>query len=255
MDTLHPEAWRWREFEGRNALAKALSSEVAAALTQEVELARSVNAQAGPEIASSEEHQILAVSGGTTPKTFFNHLSRAELPWASVIVTLCDDRFVPPSSPRSNETLVRAELLRERAESARFVPLFRDVATAEEAASLGEEAFSELPQPIAVAVLGMGLDGHTASLFPDAVELAQALDPSSMAEVMAIHAPSAGEPRITRTLQALATAFHVFLHIEGAAKRSVFEQAMRTEPALPIRAVIAQAFAESGNPVQVFWAP
>lgn len=240
MGAVPPKFWRWREFESREALAEALSDAVAVGLGEAI---------------NSEGKALLAVSGGATPRSFFNALSRAVLPWNSVVVTLCDERFVPPSSPRSNEALVRAELLREQAKAARFVPLFHNVPSAEQAAAISDDILGELPQPIDVAVLGMGLDGHTASFFPDARKLAQALDPNALTDVAAIDAPSAGEPRLTLTLPMITTAWRVFLHIEGVEKRKTFEHAMATEPALPIRVVVTEVMNESHMPVEVFWAP
>ena len=244
MTTGAEAAWVWREFSTREALAAALAAEVAAALAYWLD----------HEIQThgDDAEVTLAVSGGTTPKLFFNTLATEDIAWSKVNVTLCDERFVPPTSSRSNEALVRAELLRERAVEGRFIPLYREAGSVEDAAAAADE--DALARFTFVAVLGMGLDGHTASLFPDAAEIAEALDPDSLREVIAIHAPSAGEPRLSMTLQALSTPNNVFLHIEGREKRAAFERAMQSEPPLPIRAVIEAARRRGGLPVQVFWA-
>lgn len=236
MAAVLPEFWRWQEFSARADLAEALAGSIAASLQSAIE---------------EKGAATLAVSGGSTPKLLFQALSRQAIDWKNVSVTLCDERFVPPSSPRSNEGLVRANLLQGLAAEARFVPLYRDAPSIEEAAAQTSVALAALSQPLDVAVLGMGEDGHTASFFPDADELAQALDPENPAELMVIHAQSAGEPRLTWTLPPLAAAGRLILHVEGQSKRTVFEHAIADEPALPIRRVIEQ----SDKPVEVFWAP
>jgi 6-phosphogluconolactonase len=230
------EAYRWRAFPDREALAHALAGTVADLLAQAV---------------SERGEALLAVSGGTTPAKFFAALSQADIPWSKVTVTLVDERFVPPSSPRSNAALVSEKLLRNRAAAARFVPLFRSGETLEEAAEDGERAFRALELPFDVLMLGLGGDGHTASLFPDAEGLSGLLDPASPRFVMPVHAKSAGEPRLTLTLAEIVRARFVGLHIEGAEKRHAFENAMGDGAKKPIRAVI-EALPE---PIEVFWAP
>jgi 6-phosphogluconolactonase len=227
--------YRWNAFPDREALAHALAGTVADSLARAV---------------SEQGEALLAVSGGTTPARFFDALSRQDIDWRHVTVTLVDERFVPPSSPRSNAALVSEKLLQNRAKAARFVPLFRSGETPEQAADDGEKAFRALPLPFDVLMLGMGSDGHTASLFPDAQGLGSLLDPASPRIVMPVHAKSAGEPRLTLTLAEIARARFVGLHIEGAEKRQAFEGTMGGERK-PIRAVI-DALPE---PIEVFWAP
>lgn len=236
MTRIPAGSWRWQEFASRDALAQALSGSIAASLAA---------------AAGEKGHGLLAVSGGTTPAMLFQALSREAIDWQAMVVTLCDERFVPPSSPRSNEGLVRRELLQNRGAGARFVPLFRDTPAIGDAAAESAVALAALPLPLDVALLGMGGDGHTASFFPDADELEAALDPAGEAALMVIHAKSAGEPRLSLTLPILAAAHRLVLHIEGAAKRETFEQAIESQPALPVRRVIEAA----KNPVEVFWAP
>ncbi len=226
----------WHEFASREELAGALASRVADAI-------RKALTQRGTAL--------LAVSGGTTPGMFFRELSRQELDWAKVTVTLVDERFVPDDSPRSNARLVRENLLQNRAVGARFAGLFSDASTVENAADTAGERLSRLPLPLDAVVLGMGTDGHTASFFPDAGNLESLLDPSAEAIVMPVHAASGGEPRLTLTLARIVEAGFVALHIEGAEKRRVLEAALEAEAHLPSRAVLDRA----RRPVQVFWAP
>jgi 6-phosphogluconolactonase len=226
----------WHEFASRDELAAALASTVADVLRAAIE---------------KRGTALLAVSGGSTPGMFFRELSRRELDWASVIVTLVDERFVPEDSSRSNARLVRENLLQDKAAVARFAGLFSDASTVEEAADRAGKRLSRLPLPLDAVVLGMGTDGHTASFFPDAGNLESLLDLSAEAIVAPVHAASGGEPRLTLTLARILEAGFVALHIEGAEKHHVLEAALGGKAHLPVGAVLDRA----PQPVQVFWAP
>jgi len=164
---------------------------------------------------------VLVVSGGTTPRKFLAALAQQELDWARVTVTLADERWVPPTNPRSNERLVREILLTGGAAAATFVPLYADVADPESGLAKIAGAIDALALPFDAVVLGLGNDGHCASLFPDGHRFAQACDPANPARVSAMRSPTAGEPRITLTLAALAATRALYLHIEGAEKQAV----------------------------------
>lgn len=221
-------------FGSRQALAEALADAVGSALREAV---------------ARRGRGLLAVSGGTTPALFFRTLSQRDLPWSAITVTLVDERFVPEDSPRSNAGLVRANLLQNKAATARFVGLYSPAADVGTAASAAEAALEKIGLPPDVAVLGMGPDGHTASFFPDAAELADLLDPAAPRMVAAVHAPSGIEPRLTLTLPVLAAAGLLALHIEGAEKSAVLD-AVLAGADLPIGAVLRAA----ARPVQVYWA-
>ncbi len=213
-----------RIFDARETLAETLARDVAEELERAIE---------------AKGKATLAVSGGTTPKLFFEKLSEAELPWSRVTVTLVDERQVPETSERSNARLVREHLLKNKAAAARFVPLYGN-ADAEKAASFD------------VAVLGMGSDGHTASFFPGGDRLAQAIDSDSRERLIEIKAPGAGEPRITFTLPVLEAAGRLKLHIEGAEKKKVLDKALADGPEtdMPVRAVL-----RSATPLTLYWCP
>ncbi len=181
----------------------------------------------------------LAVSGGTTPALFFDHLSRTDVPWDKVTVTLVDERQVPETSPRSNAALVKKTLMHDKAAKARFVPLHDNVA---QAAALSLD----------VVVLGMGSDGHTASFFPGGDTLEEAIDRHTRKAIIVLSAPGSGEPRLTYTLPKLLAATTLCLHIEGAEKQAVLQQALSAADALamPIRAVLA-----ASTPLHVYWCP
>lgn len=196
---------------------------------------------------------VLAVSGGTTPARFFKALSVKKLPWDRITVTLVDERFVPPSSDRSNQKLVTELLLQNDAAAANFVGLYNDAPNVEEGAKIAAEAIAALDEPFDVVTLGMGGDGHTASFFPGGDHLADAISPNQQALVLAMRADGAGEPRLTLTLPVIAGARFVALHIEGPAKKTVLGQALEGGETsdMPIRAVLRHEPIE----LEIFWAP
>jgi 6-phosphogluconolactonase len=186
---------------------------------------------------------LLIVSGGKSPARFFDLLSDLSLDWARVSVTLADERRVADDSPRSNARLVRERLLRNRAEAASFTPL-ADVRLPEDQELAAASArIANLPLPADVVVLGMGEDGHTASWFPGADGLAEAMDPGARQLVAPIRAPNAGEPRLTLTGHIIIRARAIALEIEGEAKLATFAAALEPGPeeAMPIRAVLRRA--------------
>jgi 6-phosphogluconolactonase len=211
-----------RTFADRERLAWNLAADIASVLRRQVE----ANGKA-----------VMAVSGGTTPKLFFERLSGMEVPWNEVTVTLVDERQMPETSERSNARLVRETLLRNKAAQARFVPLFENPEAA------------EVP-PFDIVILGMGNDGHTASFFPGGDHLADALDPKGDQKIIEMNAPGAGEPRLTFALPVLTDTGYLVLHIEGAEKRKVLDLALEEGPEteMPVRAVL-----RSNTPLTLYW--
>ncbi len=195
----------------------------------------------------------IAVSGGSTPKRFFQELSTRDLDWAKVTVTLVDERFVPADNPRSNHLLVAENLLQNKAKAANFLPLYQAAASVEEAAKLASDATAAIANPFDVAILGMGGDGHTASFFPGGSNLKAALDPKTPRGIITMEADGAGEPRLTFTFSSLQDAKLLVLHIEGDSKKDVLTKAEGTgdEAEMPIRAILRRA----ASPVEVYWAP
>ncbi|MFZ3047268.1 MAG: 6-phosphogluconolactonase [Desulfatirhabdiaceae bacterium] len=195
----------------------------------------------------------LVVSGGTTPVALFEALSGADLPWEKVLISLADERWVDPGSPDSNEHLVRTHLLKNRAAAATFIGLKLPYGTAKENEVACSSRVRQIPIPVDILILGMGDDGHTASLFPGAAELSQAMYITSDRICMAIHPPAAPYDRITLTLPALLNSRQIFVHIVGEKKRQVYEMAISGESleGMPIRAILGQKRA----PVTIWWAP
>ncbi|MHC0054986.1 6-phosphogluconolactonase [Actibacterium sp. D379-3] len=167
----------------------------------------------------------LAVPGGTTPGPVFDTLCAVDLAWDRVDVMLTDERWVPESSDRSNTRLLRQRLLVEKAAAARLLPLYAEAATPE--AKLAELSQAiEAALPITVLLLGMGADMHTASLFPGADLLHDALDDDAPV-LLPMRAPGAPEPRVTLTAPVLKGALHTHIVITGADKRAALDRALR----------------------------
>lgn len=193
-----------------------------------------------------EGRATLCVPGGTTPGPVFDILSGLELDWARVSVLLGDERWVAEDSPRSNTALLRARLLRGHAAQAWYVPLYLPAPRPED--RLGEiSAAVTRVLPLTVCLLGMGEDMHTASLFPGADRLAEALG-ADAPPVMALRAEAAGEPRLTLTAPVLRAAMHCHVLITGAQKRAALERAASLpEAEAPVRIVLPHA--------TIHWAP
>ncbi len=203
--------------------------------------------------ASRAEGQAsLVVSGGQTPVPLFSRLAAQDLAWERVWITLADERWVDVTDPASNEALVRQHLLQGGAARARFVGLKNRAPTPEEGQAAAEQALSLIPRPFTAVILGLGEDGHTASLFPQAPGIAAALDPQNRAACVAVRPPAAAHPRLSLTLSALAASRQVILHFTGALKWAVLEQALQPglATALPIRAVLQAA----GEHLEIYWA-
>ena len=182
----------------------------------------------------------LSVPGGATPGPIFDTLSGVDIDWANVAVVLNDERWVPESSERSNTRLVRERLLRGRAAQARLLPLYAPAEQPEEMLAALEDGIRP-HLPISVLLLGMGADMHTASLFPGADRLDEALSPQAPI-LLPMRAEAAGEPRITLTAPVLREAFNIHILITGPEKRAALERAMTLTPQeAPVRAVLDNA--------------
>lgn len=176
----------------------------------------------------------LAVPGGTTPGPVFDRLCAMDLPWAHVNMMLTDERWVPETSDRSNTALLRARLHQKNAAAATMLPMHYPSETPEEGLKhLVTEITPHLP--LSVVLLGMGADMHTASIFPEADKLAEALAPDAPL-LLPMRAAGAPEPRVTLSARALREAKHVHVIITGEEKRAALETA---QSLMPIEAPIA----------------
>ena len=193
----------------------------------------------------------LIVSGGRTPAALFETLSKANIDWPCVDISLADERWVDNTDDASNEKMLRAKLLINNAAHANFVPLKTPDANAEEAVATCTANLQNIHQPFDVLILGMGEDGHTASLFPCSNQIAQGLDLESGNAYIAVQPTTAPNQRMSMTLPAILNSKQIFLHLTGDSKKQVLETALAddNELAMPIRAVINNA------DVKLMWAP
>lgn len=165
-----------------------------------------------------------AFAGGTTPVLFFKALAKQAVDWSKVAFTLTDERQVDPSNERSNARLLTTNLLTSLQPAASFQALYQVGQTSADLPTVAarlQQAFL----PLDVIVLGMGNDGHFASLFPQAPNLAVGLDPHNPAILLEVVVPDLPEARISFSLAALLSAKHLHLLITGADKKQVLEQA------------------------------
>lgn len=228
----------WHTFSDRRDLAASLADAVAENLDAGIRRRGFAN---------------LAVSGGTTPRLFFETLSTRHVAWDRIRITLVDERWVPESDPRSNARNVKTILVKNRAAAAVFRTLYSGSKTPEDGLTKTVQVCGDIAKSLDVAVVGMGLDGHTASLFPRGDMLGAAMDPETDALFLPMRAPHLDESRITMTVPVLINATALFLHIEGADKRAVLEKALQDGPIedMPIRALVRA----SEKAVPVYWAP
>ncbi len=203
------------------------------------------------EAVAARGQASLVVSGGSTPRPLFETLAQRPLPWRKITVTLADERWVDTSSKDSNEAMLRATLLQGYAEEARFIPLKNNADTAISGQVVCEKLLRRFAQPFDLIILGMGNDGHTASLFPGTS--GSALDPDTPDMCVAIQPLDAPHERMSLTASALLHSRKIVLHIVGQTKWQVFQNAKKSGPTdeLPVRIILHQHQA----PVKVYWCP
>ena len=225
------------EFASREQAAKAAADIIGQALER--------------RLAAADEATVV-LSGGSSPLGVFAELTAMDMPWDRLHVTLSDERWVPADHEDSNERMLYDSLLgRGNAREATFLPLFAadtDVAARSEALS---QQIRLLPFPFACALLGMGEDGHFASLFPDADNLAAGLDTENPDLVIPVRTAASRHPRVSLTLSALSRSDAIVLLIFGDKKLEVLNSAIKDPDRYPVGTLLRQKRA----PVHVLWAP
>ena len=230
-------------FENRQDMVAALETECVTALNQAIE---------------ERGEATFMVSGGSTPEPLYKSLSNVDLDWESVYIALVDERWVDFEHDKSNEAFTVKHLIQNKAAAANLVGMKNTADTAQEGLADCEAAYQQLAQPFDITILGMGNDGHTASLFPHANGLDAALNPESSELCAAIIAhqsevTGAITERMTLSLAGLLQSKTLVLLITGQEKLDVLRKAQAgTDVAeMPIRAVLQQ----DRVPVVVYWAP
>jgi len=205
------------------------------------------------EALKTDGARSLVVTGGGTPGPVYDRLSRLDLSWDRITVTLSDDRWVDPSRPESNERLLRERLFVGRAAAAGFLPLKGDGPTPDADAAAAEPRIAAL-MPFAAVLLGLGNDGHVASLFPGAPRLGEDLDPEGprLCVGVAMSGLEPFLPRVSLTVRALLGTTRILLLATGDEKRLIVERTL-DDPSYdpPVAALLRQ----DRTPVSVLWAP
>nr|WP_314488982.1 6-phosphogluconolactonase [uncultured Pseudomonas sp.] len=215
------------------ALAQTLAQNVAARLNRAIER----NGRA-----------CVVLSGGRSPVPFLERLAQQPLDWSKVTVSLADERWVPVEHDDSNAKLLATHLLQGAAAQATFLGLYQPAADLDSAAQLADAALADLP-PIDVLVLGMGDDGHTASLFPDSPHLGEGLARESARRCLPMLAPSVPHQRLSLTRALLASADFTALSIQGQGKLGTLRQALDSDAhSMPIHAFLQ-------DPLDIYWCP
>lgn len=223
-------------FETREQASAAAAERIAEALSRRLD---------------NQSEASLVVSGGTSPIRCFEALAHTAIDWSRVGILPSDDRWVPGEHGDSNEKLVREKLLVNGAASAELLPFFARETSVEERAAALDKEIRFVPFPFACSLLGMGTDGHFASLFPDADNLEEGLDLESQTLCLPIRTAASPHPRITLTLAALSRSDEIVLLFFGDDKRVIYEKAKAGNARYPVTRLLRQKRA----PVHAYWAP
>lgn len=228
-------------FENREALLAALQEDCVAAL------------QAGLD---EREQASFLVSGGSSPAPLYQRLSQIALDWQHIHVALVDERWVEPGHAKSNQTFVEKNLLQHQAATAPFIAMKNSAASAAAGLAECEKTYQTLPAPFDLTILGMGPDGHTASLFPEADGLDEALATDDLcAPINAHQSEVTGEytERMTLSLAGILHSRRLVLLITGEEKLQALRAAQEGDDVrtMPVRAVLQQ----NRVPVTLYWAP
>ena len=199
---------------------------------------------------NSDGRASLAVSGGRTPIPLLEALSDLKLDWSSVDLMLVDDRWVEPSHEDSNERLVRAHLIKNKAKKINFVPLKNNNKTAKDGHKFSEELLQQVKSPFDIVVLGVGSDGHTASLFPCSDELTEGMNLNNPCRLIATSPKTAPYERMSLTAKAIIDSKNIFLHLNGSDKLHTLELAMTNKDAMKMPIYY---FLEKG--LKIYWSP
>lgn len=226
----------FHEFGDRMTASEAVAGWIALALEHALQ---------GQESAS------LVVSGGSTPLHCFAALAQTPLAWPQVSVFMSDERCVPAEHEDSNEAMVRRTLVTGQAADAELVPMFREGLDVTGMCDALDRRLTAEPGPFAAVLLGMGADGHFASLFPDADRLEEGLELDSGQRCLPVQTAASPHPRISLTLPVLVNTRELILLAFGNAKRDVLEDAAAGRGNYPVQALLAQ----DRTPVKIAWAP
>ena len=183
----------------------------------------------------------LLVSGGSTPKPLFEKLSSFDIPWDKVKIALCDERWIDKNHKDSNEKLVRDSLLVNFAKKAKFISMYQEYINIEDAQDVCSNIYEKELFPFDVLILGMGNDGHTASLFPNNIKLKEALE-TTKGFCICMKPDTAPYERMSLTKTAILSATNIYLHFEGVEKQDVYKKVLEGASSndMPVSAILNQ---------------
>ncbi len=230
-------------FSDRPALLAALVAECIEALSSAI---------------NHRQQASFLVSGGSSPQPLYNALSKTPMDWQRVQIALVDERWVNPGEKGSNETFIVENLLQDKAAVAKLIGMKSPHESAEQGLQDCESRYQQLQQPFDFTLLGMGPDAHTASLFPNASGLANALElesPQLCAAIKAAPSEVTGTltERMTLTLSGLLKSRQLHLLITGDEKLAAYKQALKAND--PMQSPISAVLHQETVPVRVYWAP
>lgn len=226
--------FQWHQGADQASLAEHLAGEITVIIAQSIR-------QRGVAV--------VALSGGSTPKLLFQALANSDIDWSKVVITLVDERWVDESDDLSNGAFLKRYLLNHISSDVRFAPLYFPAETVGESCDQVLQNYCQVTDSsidalhhFDIVILGMGNDGHTASFFPDADNIAHLVSDESTEHLLTCSSPSTQVERITWSLPMLLNSQFLALHITGQKKQTVFQQASLVGKAteLPIRSVIFQ---------------
>ena len=228
----------WWEYESVDEMADAVAGDVGFIVESAVD---------------ARNASLIALPGGETPQPIFQTLAAKKLPWKQVTIIPTDERLVPMDDERSNVRGIAKAFLPN---GARVIPIAADIADYRLAGNSADARLQDLPWPPDLVWLGMGEDGHTASLFagPDLQNALDAPKARRAVGVMPDPMPSdAPVPRVTLTRAAILSARTMLITITGDAKRELLERAI--EDGQSSKLPIGRLLAEAEQPIDIHWAP
>lgn len=204
-------------------------------------------------LLSEQSKLLIGLAGGSTPMAAYAEWAEAQLPWSNIELTLIDERYVPLSDSQSNEHHISKAFSAIKEQLAGLHGLYHDAETIEQCAALANQELQVLNHAMDIVVIGMGADGHIASLFIESADYISAMDTHNTEVVLPIRFNQPQKiDRLSFSLAELLKAKKAMICITGDEKRAVIEQSMRDSQSPYAMTQFLNAYQ---NPVEIFWSP
>jgi 6-phosphogluconolactonase len=206
------------------------------------------------QILSEQSNTLIGLAGGSTPMATYAEFAQALLPWSRIQLTLIDERFVPITDAQSNEANIALAFSGIKTQLRGWHGLMHASLAIEQVAERANQDFKALQQTMDIVVIGMGSDGHIASLFVESADYQQAMDLQCTEAVLPIRfaEQDAKVDRISFSLAELLKAKKIFICITGDEKRHVLEQSLDGSAS---DYAVAQLLKHYSRPIEIFWSP